>query len=87
MHGEPSIVQLANSWIIINAGGGATVDEPKVILEPPQDPTRASSFLNIRVADIQATDDLWRSRGAVFITPPQDLAPRSAVTCVTPMGT
>jgi catechol 2,3-dioxygenase-like lactoylglutathione lyase family enzyme len=73
MDGEPSIVQLANSWIIINVGGGPTVDKPDVVLETPQDPTRASSFLNIRVADIQAIYDLWRSRGAVLITPPQDL--------------
>src|SRR5918995_4532987 len=68
MEGEPSIVQLANSWIIINVGGGPTVDKPDVILETPPDPTRSSSFLNIRVADIQAVYDGWRSRGAVFIT-------------------
>jgi catechol 2,3-dioxygenase-like lactoylglutathione lyase family enzyme len=73
MQGEPSIVQLANSWVIINVGGGPTVDKPDVILETPPDPTRASSFLNIRVADIQAVYDEWRSRGAVFITPPKDL--------------
>jgi catechol 2,3-dioxygenase-like lactoylglutathione lyase family enzyme len=71
--GEPSIVQLANSWIIINVGGGPTVDKPEVILETPPDLARASSFLNIRVADIQAVYDEWRSRGAAFITPPQDL--------------
>jgi catechol 2,3-dioxygenase-like lactoylglutathione lyase family enzyme len=71
--GEPSIVQLSNSWIIINVGGGPTVDKPEVILEPPPDPHRASSFLNIRVADIQAVYDDWRARGAVFITPPKDL--------------
>ena len=71
--GEPSIVQLANSWIIINVGGGPTVDKPDVILETPPDPTRASSFLNIRVADIQAVYEDWRSRGAEFITPPKDL--------------
>jgi predicted enzyme related to lactoylglutathione lyase len=73
MLGEPSIVQLANSWIIINVGGGPTVDKPDVILETPPDPTRASSFLNIRVADIQTVYDEWRSRGGVFITPPTDL--------------
>jgi catechol 2,3-dioxygenase-like lactoylglutathione lyase family enzyme len=73
MEGEPSIVQLANSWIIINVGGGPTVDKPEVILETPPDPTRASSFLNIRVADVQAVYEDWRSRGAAFITPPQDL--------------
>lgn len=71
--GEPSIVQLANSWIIINVGGGPTVDKPDVILETPPDPNRASSFLNIRVADIQAVYEEWRSRGAEFITPPKDL--------------
>jgi catechol 2,3-dioxygenase-like lactoylglutathione lyase family enzyme len=73
MAGEPSIVHLANSWIIINVGGGPTVDKPEVILETPPDPTRASSFLNIRVADVQAVYEEWRSRGATFITPPQDL--------------
>lgn len=71
--GEPSIVQLANSWIIINVGGGPTADKPDVILETPPDPTRASSFLNVRVADVQAVYEQWRSRGAQFITPPKDL--------------
>jgi catechol 2,3-dioxygenase-like lactoylglutathione lyase family enzyme len=73
MDGEPSMVQLANSWIIINVGGGPTVDKPDVILDTPVDPTRASSFLNIRVADIRAVYDEWRARGAEFLTPPQDL--------------
>jgi catechol 2,3-dioxygenase-like lactoylglutathione lyase family enzyme len=71
--GEPSVVQLANSWIIINVGGGPTADKPDVILETPQDPTRASSFLNIRVADVHAVYEQWRSRGAEFLTPPKDL--------------
>src|SRR5918996_3223138 len=66
LEGEPSIVQLANSWIIINVGGGPTVDKPDVILETPPDRTRVSSFLNIRVADIQAVYEDWRSRGAEF---------------------
>lgn len=72
MAGEPSIVQLANSWIIINVGGGPTDDKPEVILETPPDPNRTSSFLNIRVADIQAVYDEWSGRGADFLTPPQD---------------
>ncbi len=29
-----------------------------------------SSFLNIRVADIQACYELWKSRGAEFLTEP-----------------
>jgi hypothetical protein len=46
-------VALANSWIVINVGGGPTDDKPHVILEPPQNPDRLSSGLNIRVADIE----------------------------------
>jgi catechol 2,3-dioxygenase-like lactoylglutathione lyase family enzyme len=70
--GEPSFVQLANTWIIINVGGGPTEDKPTVTLEAPPDPNRTSSFLNIRVADIQAVYAEWSSRGAEFLTPPQD---------------
>ena len=29
MDGEPTIVALANSWIIINTGGGPTDDKPQ----------------------------------------------------------
>src|ERR671931_599550 len=70
--GEPSIVALANSWIIINVGGGPTEDKPTVVLEPPPNPDRVSSFLNIRVADIQAVYEEWSARGAQFLTPPKD---------------
>ncbi len=70
--GEPSFVQLANGWIIINAGGGPTDDKPEVTLETPPDPTRTSAFLNIRVADIRSVFEEWSARGAHFLTPPQD---------------
>ena len=70
--GEPSFVALANGWIIINLGGGPTDDKPTVTLESPPDPDRASSFLNIRVADIQEVYADWSARGAEFLTPPQD---------------
>ena len=69
--GEPSMVALANSWIIINVGGGPTDDKPSVTLETPRDPDRVSSFLNIRVADIHAVHADWSSRGAEFLTPPK----------------
>jgi catechol 2,3-dioxygenase-like lactoylglutathione lyase family enzyme len=70
--GEPSFVALANSWIIINVGGGPTDDKPTVTLETPPDPDRVSSFLNIRVADIQTLYEEWSARGAEFLTLPQD---------------
>jgi catechol 2,3-dioxygenase-like lactoylglutathione lyase family enzyme len=68
--GEPTYVALANSWIIINVGGGPTDDKPTVTLETPSDPDRVSSFLNIRVADIEAVYKEWSARGAEFLTPP-----------------
>jgi catechol 2,3-dioxygenase-like lactoylglutathione lyase family enzyme len=72
--GEPSFVALANSWIIINVGGGPTDDKPNVTLETPRDPDRTSSFLNIRVADIHAVYAEWSARGAHFLTPPKEHA-------------
>ena len=72
LEGEPSIVALANGWIIINVGGGPTDDKPTVTLETPPDPDRVSSFLNVRVADIHAVYDEWKARGATFLTPPID---------------
>jgi catechol 2,3-dioxygenase-like lactoylglutathione lyase family enzyme len=72
LDGQPTIVALANSWIIINVGGGPTEDKPTVTLEPPRELDRVSSFLNIRVADIHAVYEQWRAKGAKFLTPPTD---------------
>jgi putative intracellular protease/amidase/catechol 2,3-dioxygenase-like lactoylglutathione lyase family enzyme len=65
----PGYLQLANLWMILNVGGGPTNDKPTVTLSVP-DPDHINSFMNFRVADIQACYDLWRSRGADFITEP-----------------
>jgi catechol 2,3-dioxygenase-like lactoylglutathione lyase family enzyme len=67
-------VALANSFIIINVGGGPTDDKPAVTLETPPDPDRVSSFLNIRVKDIAAVYAEWSDRGAEFLTPPKQHA-------------
>jgi len=72
LEGELSIVALANGWITISGGGGPTEDKPTVTLEPPSQLDRASSFLNIRVADIDAAYEEWSDRGARFLTPPID---------------
>jgi predicted enzyme related to lactoylglutathione lyase len=74
-HGDgnaPGYLQIANSWMIVNVGGGPTPDKPTVFLSVPPDPDKVSSFMNIRVADIQACYKLWKSRGADFITEPKD---------------
>ena len=70
--GAPGYIQIANTWLIVNVGGGPTPDKPTVTLSVPPDPDAVSSFMNIRVADIQACYKSWKSRGAEFITEPKD---------------
>jgi putative intracellular protease/amidase/catechol 2,3-dioxygenase-like lactoylglutathione lyase family enzyme len=65
----PGYLQLANIWMIMNVGGGPTPDKPTVTLSVP-DPNHINSFMNFRVADIQACYESWKSRGAEFITAP-----------------
>ncbi len=70
--GAPGYLQLANTWLIVNPGGGPTPDKPTVTLSVLADRDKISSFMNIRVADIKACYALWKSRGAEFITEPKD---------------
>src|SRR5208337_2391627 len=68
--GASGHIQISNTWLILNVGGGPTPDKPTVTLSVLADPDKISSFMNIRVADIQACYKLWKSRGAEFITEP-----------------
>ena len=43
--------------------GGPADDKPDVTLAPPDDPDRGSSFVNIRVRDIEAVYSEWSARG------------------------
>jgi catechol 2,3-dioxygenase-like lactoylglutathione lyase family enzyme len=70
--GEPTIIQIANSWVVLNLGGGPTDDKPTVTLHPPQNPKEYSNFMNIRVADIWACYEDWRRKGAEFLTEPKN---------------
>jgi hypothetical protein len=72
------IITLLNCWNILYSltglfgfsfgalllGGGPTPDKPRVTLSVLADPDKISRFMNIRVADIQACYELWKSRGA-----------------------
>src|ERR1700722_10467079 len=69
--GPPGYIQIANAWLIVNVAGGPTPDKPTVTLSVPADPDSVSSFMNIRVADIQSCYKLWRSQGAEVITEPK----------------
>ncbi|WP_330230513.1 VOC family protein [Nocardia sp. NBC_00508] len=69
---NPAIVKVANSWIIMNPGGGPTPDKPDVVLAPPQPGDPVSSFLNVRVADIAAFYSEAKAKNAHFLTEPLD---------------
>jgi hypothetical protein len=69
-NGASGHIQLENTWLIVNIGGGPTPDKPTVTLSVLADPEKITSFMNIRVADIQACYKLWKSRGAEFLTEP-----------------
>ena len=71
---DPVILKIANSWLILNVGGGPTDDKPTVTLATPGDPDRTSAFLNLRVADIAAAHAEWSAKGAEFLTEPKDHA-------------
>ena len=69
---NPCMVRLANSWIIMNPGGGPTPDKPDISVVPYEPSNEVSSFLNLRVADIEACYRDWKSKGAEFVTEPID---------------
>lgn len=69
---NPAIVQVANSWIIMNPGGGPTADKPDIVLTPPLPGDPVSAFMNIRVADIYAFYAEAIAKGAQFLTEPLD---------------
>jgi lactoylglutathione lyase len=69
---DPVILQLANSWLILNTGGGPTDDKPTVTLATPADPDTVSAFLNLRVADMDRAHREWSAQGALFLTDPVD---------------
>jgi predicted enzyme related to lactoylglutathione lyase len=66
------MVKLANTWIIVNVGGGPTDDKPDVYLSPPKEPNQVQQFLNLRVANIQEKYEEWKAKGAEFLTEPID---------------
>jgi catechol 2,3-dioxygenase-like lactoylglutathione lyase family enzyme len=69
---NPAMVKVANSWIIMNPGGGPTPDKPDVTLTAPEPGDPVSAFLNVRVADIATFYAGAVAQGAQFLTEPVD---------------
>jgi catechol 2,3-dioxygenase-like lactoylglutathione lyase family enzyme len=80
---DPVIMKIANSWLILNVGGGPTDDKPAVTLAPPADPSRTSAFINLRVADIGRPMRSGRRRGPSSSPSPRTTGARSAPTSAT----
>ena len=69
---NPCMVRLSNSWVIMNPAGGPTPDKPDVSVVEYEPGNTVSSFMNLRVADIQECYERWTAMGAEFVTPPID---------------
>ncbi|GAA2119728.1 VOC family protein [Actinomadura napierensis] len=69
---NPATVRVANSWIIMNPGGGPTPDKPDIVLSPPSPGDPVSAFMNVRVADIDAFYADAKAKGVQFLTEPLD---------------
>jgi catechol 2,3-dioxygenase-like lactoylglutathione lyase family enzyme len=69
---NPCIVKLANSWVLMNPGGPPTPDKPDISVVNNEAANTVSSFMNLRVADIEACYQQWSAKGAEFVTPPID---------------
>lgn len=69
---EPCVLRFQNGYIVLNDEGGPTDDKPDVQAQAPRDSRTLGSAMNIRVNDVHAVYDEWRSRGGEFLTPPKD---------------
>lgn len=69
---EPCVMRFENSYIVLNTEGGPTDDKPDVQAQAPPDSGTLGCAMNIRVRDVHATYEQWRSRGGEFLTPPKD---------------
>jgi hypothetical protein len=59
---NPCYIKLANTWIILNSGGGPTPDKQEVLLETPLDLNRVSSFLNLGCGHLGLLSAVERKR-------------------------
>ncbi|GAB2960259.1 VOC family protein [Micromonospora polyrhachis] len=69
---QPCVLRFHNSYIVLNTEGGPTDDKPEIQARAAPEPGMLGSAMNIRVRDVHAVYDEWRSRGGEFLTEPKD---------------
>jgi lactoylglutathione lyase len=72
MEGPPAILKFYNTWLILSTEGEPTDDRPGIAAVAPRDAKQLTSALNLRVANLNEMYELWRSRGANFLTSPKE---------------
>lgn len=68
--GSSAVFSFHGAWLLLVSGGEPTEDKPDVTFAPPNDTTRVSHSITIRVPDCQQAYDILKDRGAEFLTPP-----------------
>jgi len=59
----PTMVEPANTWLIVAERSGGTPDKPNATMGPPTARNRYHAFTKAWVADIQAIYEAWSSNG------------------------
>jgi catechol 2,3-dioxygenase-like lactoylglutathione lyase family enzyme len=72
--GTSAIFNFEGAWLLIVTPGGETQDKPGTQYVAPPDPSRISHSVTIRVPDCRAAYQALSSRGAAFLTEPQESA-------------
>ena len=70
--GTSAVFNFQGAWLLIVTPGGETADKPGTEYVPPPDPSKISHSITIRVPDCRAAYETLRSRGANFLTEPQE---------------
>lgn len=70
--GTSCVLSFLGNWLLLVTGGGPTKDKPDVTFAAPQDLQMVSHAMTIRVPDCNEAYNTLKSRGAEFLTPPND---------------
>ena len=68
--GDSMVLEFLGNWLLIVTPGGPTEDKPDTNFISPQDQNNVSHSFTIRVKDCRESYNVLKSRGAEFLTPP-----------------